>query len=85
MEAVYMMKTEDQMFERGNYIKVTFILWLITRVIGSPHAYHIAEDLRADASFRELLRAHEYLRGYFPDVCVESRNSERIRTPHVLA
>ena len=56
--------------EYGNYVKINFLLWLITKVISSPHSHRLADELRAEESFRDLLREHVSLRGFFPDVCV---------------
>ena len=59
---------EDFWNEHGNYAKANFILWLITRVIASPHSHCLAAELRADEPFHDLLREHVSLRGFSPDV-----------------
>ena len=53
--------------QRISHSKINLLLCLITRATSSPHAQHVEADARADASFRDLLREHGSLQGYFPD------------------
>ena len=54
----------------GNYAKINFLMWLITRITGSPYSQRLADELRAEEPFHDLLREQVSLRRFVPDVRV---------------